>query len=139
MTSLTLPYDQILDQSKFKDLLCRQQEKMCLKNWGKGENAVCQYLLIFLQGFQKASFSGSFNCLLKSFHDGYVRKQSVAWEEQYEEHWLKELQKSMDMCTKCCNITEIMLKTELNTTQSSNNFFFFMFCKFGNDTTSGWI
>ena len=33
---------------------------------------------------------------------------------------LKELQESMDMCTDCCDITEMLLKMALNTIQSIN-------------------
>ena len=45
----------------------------------------------------------------------------MAWKEYYAEHRLnKELQESMDMCTGCCDITEILLKTALNTIQSIN-------------------
>ena len=44
------------------------------------------------------------------FNSGYVGKQPVAWKEYCVELWLKELQKSMDRCTGCCDITEILLQ-----------------------------
>ena len=44
------------------------------------------------------------------FDNGYVGKQPVAWKEYCMEYWLKELQESMDRCTDCCDITEILLK-----------------------------
>ena len=44
-------------------------------------------------------------------------KQPVAWREYCAEHWLKELQESMDMCTGHLDITEVLLKTALNTIQ----------------------
>ena len=47
-----------------------------------------------------------------------VGKQTVAWKEYCAEFWLKELQESMDMCTGRRDITEILLKTVLNTIQS---------------------
>ena len=43
------------------------------------------------------------------FDTGYV--------EYCAEYWLKELQESMDRCTCCHDITEILLKTMLNTIQ----------------------
>ena len=54
------------------------------------------------------------------FNNGYVEKQPVAWKEYCAEFWLKELQESMDRCTVCCDITEILLKKVLNTIQSTN-------------------
>ena len=44
-------------------------------------------------------------------------KQPVAWKEYCAEYWLKEIQESMDRCTDCRDITEILLKTALNTIQ----------------------
>ena len=55
--------------------------------------------------------------------NGYVRKQPVALKEYCAEYWLKELQESMDRYTGCHDITEIPLKTVLNTTQSINYFY----------------
>ena len=46
--------------------------------------------------------------------------QPVAWKEYCAEYWLKELQESTDMCTGRRDITEILLKTALNTIQSIN-------------------
>ena len=62
------------------------------------------------------------SCLtaVQCFDSGYVGKQPVAWKEYFAEYWLKELQKSMDRCTGCHNITEILLKMALNTIQSIN-------------------
>ena len=62
----------------------------------------------------------SFLTTVDCFENGYVGKQPVAWRENCEEHWLQKLQESMDRCTGRCNITEIMLKTALNTIQSIN-------------------
>ena len=53
------------------------------------------------------------NFLLKAvlcFDNGYVGKQPLAWKEYCVEYWLKELQESVDRCTGCRNITEILLK-----------------------------
>ena len=58
----------------------------------------------------------AFRCL----DNGYLGKQPVAWKENCAEYWLKELQESMDRCTGRCDITEILLKTALNTIQSIN-------------------
>ena len=54
------------------------------------------------------------------FDDGYVEKQPVAWKEYCAEYWLKELQESMDRCTGRQDVTEILLKTALNSVQSIN-------------------
>ena len=43
------------------------------------------------------------------FDNGYVGKQSVAWKEYCVEHWLKELQESMDRCTGGRDMSEILL------------------------------
>ena len=55
---------------------------------------------------------------LRCFDNGHVGKQPVAWKEYCAEYWLKELQESMNSCTGRCDITEILLKMELNTLQS---------------------
>ena len=47
----------------------------------------------------------------------HVGKQSVAWKEYCAEYWLKEFQKNMARCTGRRDITEIRLKTALNTMQ----------------------
>ena len=75
--------------------------------------------------------------IVHCFDNGYVEKQAVAWKEYYAEYWLKQLQKSMDRCTGHHDITEILLKTALNTIQSICQelhavllllcFFFFLF------------
>ena len=44
----------------------------------------------------------------------------MAWKEKYAEYWVKELQESMDWCTGCRDITEILFKMVLNTIQSYN-------------------
>ena len=54
------------------------------------------------------------------FDDGYVGKQPVAWKEYYAEYWFKELQERIDRCTGHYDITNILLKTGLNTMQSVN-------------------
>ena len=54
------------------------------------------------------------------FGNGEGGKQPVAWKEYCAEYCLKELQESMDSCTGCRDITEIQLKTLLNTIQSIN-------------------
>ena len=52
------------------------------------------------------------------FDKGNVGRQPVAWKEYCAEYWLKELQESMDTCTGRRDVTEILLKTVLNTIQS---------------------
>ena len=47
----------------------------------------------------------------------FIRMHPVAWKEYFVEYWLKEIQESMDKYIGCHAITEIMLKTVLNTTQ----------------------
>ena len=56
---------------------------------------------------------------VRFFDNGYVGKQPVAWIEYCA--GLKELQESMDGCTGHYDITEILLKTALNTIQSINH------------------
>ena len=48
--------------------------------------------------------------VVRCFDNSYVGKQPVAWKEYCAEYWLKELQKSMDMCTGChdIHVTEIL-------------------------------
>ena len=53
------------------------------------------------------------------FDDGFVGKQSLALEEYFAEYWLKEVHESMDRYSACHDITEILLKMALNTTQST--------------------
>ena len=57
---------------------------------------------------------------VRCFDNGYVGKETVAWKEYCAEHWLKEFQKRTDRCTGS-DITEILLKTALNTIQSTNH------------------
>ena len=68
------------------------------------------------------------------FQQCFQKGFSVMWEsskwlgkKNCEEYWLKELQESMDGCTGRRDITEILLKTALNTTQSidQQSVFFF--------------
>ena len=54
------------------------------------------------------------------FDNGWVGKQPVAWKEYCADCYLKEIQEDMDRCTGCHDITEILLKTSLNTIQSIN-------------------
>ena len=54
---------------------------------------------------------------VRCFDNGYVGKQPVAWKEYCAEYWLKEHQESTDRCTGRHDITEILLKTVLNTIQ----------------------
>ena len=42
----------------------------------------------------------------------------MAWKEYCAEYWLRELQESINRYTGHSNITEILLKTALNTIQS---------------------
>ena len=58
---------------------------------------------------------------VRCFDNGYVGKQSVAWKEYCAEYWLKEKrQESMDRYTGRSDITEILLKKALKTTNSIN-------------------
>ena len=58
--------------------------------------------------------------LVCCFDNGYMGKQPVAWKVYCAEYWLKKLQESMDRCTGHHDITEIWLKTALNTIKSIN-------------------
>ena len=56
---------------------------------------------------------------VRCFSNGFVGKQPVALKEYCVEYWLeKEHRESMDRCTACSAIAEILLKMELNTMQS---------------------
>ena len=55
---------------------------------------------------------------VRCFDNDYVGKQPVARREYCSEYWFKELKESMGRCTDHCDITELLLKTALNTTQS---------------------
>ena len=57
---------------------------------------------------------------VRCFDNGYVGKQPVGWKIYCAEYWLKELMESIDRCTGLRDITEILLKTALNTIQSIN-------------------
>ena len=56
---------------------------------------------------------------VRCFDNGYVGQQPVARKEYCAEYWLKELQESMDKCTGRRDITEILLKSALNTIQTN--------------------
>ena len=62
----------------------------------------------------------SYLTAVRSFDNGYVVKQPVAWKEYCAEYFLKDLQENMDRCTGRRDVTEILLKTALNTRQSIN-------------------
>ena len=55
---------------------------------------------------------------VRFFDIGYAGKQPVVWKDYCTEYWLKELQESMDRSAGRRDITEILLKTALNTIQS---------------------
>ena len=57
---------------------------------------------------------------VRCFDNGYVGKQLVAWKEYRAEYWLKEFPESKERGTGHRDITEILLKTVLNTIQSIN-------------------
>ena len=63
---------------------------------GKGEIARYEQFLLFPKCFQKACFPGAL-------------KGVIVWE------WVKELRESMGGCTGRRDITEMLLKTALNT------------------------
>ena len=56
--------------------------------------------------------------------NGQVGKQPVALKEYCAEYWLKELEENMYRCTGRRDITEILLKTALNTIQPINHWFY---------------
>ena len=59
---------------------------------------------------------------VRCFDNDYVGMQPVAWKEyQCGKYCLKELHESMDRCIGRGDITEIPLRTALNTIQSTNN------------------
>ena len=58
---------------------------------------------------------------VRCFDNGYVGKQPMAWKEYCTEYLLKELQESMDRWTGRRDITELLLKTVLNTINRSIN------------------
>ena len=60
------------------------------------------------------------NVLTRYLYNGYVGKQPVVWKEYCAVHWLKELQENMDRCTGDRDIIDILMKTALNTIQSTN-------------------
>ena len=54
------------------------------------------------------------------FRQWLCGKAASGLEKKCAEHWLEELQESMDRCTGRHDITEIRLKMALNTNQSIN-------------------
>ena len=76
---------------------------------------------------ENGEITSSFFC----FDCGDVGKQPVAWKEYCAENWFKELQESMDWFTGHHDITEMLLKTALDTLQSVN----ILFPEFSN----GWL
>ena len=56
---------------------------------------------------------------VRYFDNDYEGKKPVAWKEYCVEYWLKELHESRDRCSVRRDITEIILKTALNTTQTN--------------------
>ena len=54
------------------------------------------------------------------FRQWLCGKAASGLKEFCAEHRLKELQESMDRCTGCCDINEILLKMALSTIQSIN-------------------
>ena len=59
----------------------------------------------------------------RCFDNGYVGKQLVALRECCAESWLNEPRESMGRCAGRRELTEILLKTVLNTIQSINQSF----------------
>ena len=57
--------------------------------------------------------------LLRYYFFHFVGKPPVAWKEYCGVYCLEGLQKSMDRCNECCDITEILLKTMLKNIQLS--------------------
>ena len=55
---------------------------------------------------------------VRCFKNGYVGKQPVTLKEYCAEYRLKDLQESMNRSTSRRDITEILMKTPLNTLQS---------------------
>ena len=55
---------------------------------------------------------------VRFFDNGYVGKQPVGWNENFAEYWLREFQENIDRYTG--DITEVLLKTALNTVQPIN-------------------
>ena len=58
---------------------------------------------------------------VRCFDNDYMGKQPVAFKEFCAGYWLKEFQESMDRCIGRRDITEIVLKTALNTINQSIN------------------
>ena len=87
-----------------------------------GRSLVCSparpiFFLRIATGFISLSLSLTAVCC---FDNGYVGKQTVAWKEYCAQYWLKELKESMGRCTASRDVTEIPLKSGLNTVQSIN-------------------
>ena len=124
----------LVSQSRF---LTTRKKKALENTVGKGKNAGNQHFLQFsaLSKKKKIVILVMF-VVCKCFQFGHipkfvlqqdsflshrcVGKQPVFCKEYFAEHWLKELQESMDKCTGHHDITEKLLKTALNTIQSIN-------------------
>ena len=81
---------------------------------------LCQYcfwgqIMVIATGFIPLSLLS-----IVSTIELYVGKQPLAWKEYCAEYWLKEHQESMDRYTGRCDMTEILLKTALNTIKKVN-------------------
>ena len=78
--------------------------------------------LIFFSKIDDSHCDSIHSCLtaVRCFDNDYVGKQPVAWKEYCAEYWLKELQESMNGCTGRHDVTEILLKTAINTIESIN-------------------
>ena len=63
---------------------------------------------------------------VRCFENCLVGKQPVAWKESCADDWLKKLQDRVDRCTGRRDITDILLKTALNTIQIIKQSCFFI-------------
>ena len=78
----------------------------------------CKFLL---GGLMIVSARYSFLTVNCSFSNGYVRKQPLAWKEYCFEYLKRRLFQTMNRCTGCRNITEIMLKHDRITSKLLGN------------------
>ena len=90
-------------------------------------NFVCQHLLFSPLG--QYSYRGLMVVIAIRSHCCPLFLQRLcgkaAWKEYCGEHWLNEIQESIDTCTGRREITEILLKRALNTIQSINQLILF--------------
>ena len=75
---------------------------------------------VSFQGFKIVIATRFIPLSLLSIFSTMVMYESSQWERNKAEYCLKEFQESMDRLTGLHDVTEIMLKTALNTTQSIN-------------------